>query len=210
MALALAAQDAVSVSGVLNRVMAIGGETTGWALQLDEGSKLDGKPVSEVEVTFPNQAKLREWSGKRVKMTARLARRTGVERGERSVLEIATIEGAGERKGLARTIWILAEMDGLKVVDGVTPTLEFQSATDVGGNGSCNRFSATVKVESQTLIFGPIRMTRKACATELMRQERRYLELLGEASRWEMAGGELLIYSRIAERPLRFLKSDKL
>jgi heat shock protein HslJ len=215
LAWALAAQETVTVTGVLNRVMAIGGESTGWALQLEEESKLDGKPTSEMEVAFPNQSMLREWNGKRVKVTGRSAKRSGVERGERTVLEIATIGSAPIQRaaagaGLAGTKWLLEDLAGVNVVAGTAATLEFPSATEITGNASCNGFGGTVKIDASSILIREIRMTRKACAAELMRQERRYLELLGAAERWEIVDGKLALHARGIEKPLRFLKSDKL
>jgi heat shock protein HslJ len=206
----MSAQESINLSGTLNRVMAMGGESTGWALQLDESSKIGGKQVRELEVAYPNQAKLREWNGKRVKVTGTLGVRRGVERGDRTVLEIATIEVAGVSQELAGTKWLLEDLAGASAVAGVPATLEFQSLSAVTGNGSCNGFGANVKIDGPAILFREIRMTRKACAVELMRQERRYLELLGAAERWELADGKLAIYAKGAEKPLRFLKRDRL
>jgi len=40
----------ITVTGKLDRVMAIGGESTGWAIQLDSEAAIDGKQVNSIEV----------------------------------------------------------------------------------------------------------------------------------------------------------------
>jgi len=40
----------ITVTGKLGRVMAIGGESTGWTILLDSEATIDGKQVNSVEV----------------------------------------------------------------------------------------------------------------------------------------------------------------
>ena len=186
--------------------MAIGGETTGWAIQVDNGFRPSGTLLNELEVAYPNQAKLREWNGKRVKVTGKLVKRSGVERGERTVLEIATIERAAPLNPLAFQKWALVELSGLTLPANVQPTLEFRGAGSVAGDTSCNKFSGDVEVDGEKIRLGPMRMTRKACAPELMRIEKLYVEALGEVEKWEMQGGKLLLHVTGTEKPLVFEK----
>ena len=43
-------QQKITATGTLTRVMAIGGESAGWVVQLDSGAIIDGKQVSSIEV----------------------------------------------------------------------------------------------------------------------------------------------------------------
>ena len=43
------------VTGTLNRVMAIGAESTGWVVQLDSETPIEGKPVSSIQIRDSRQ-----------------------------------------------------------------------------------------------------------------------------------------------------------
>lgn len=206
---AMAAQETVTVTGKLNQVMAIGGESTGWALQLDEGTKVAGKVVSELEVSSPRHAELRKWNGNRVQVSGRLSTRNGVERGTRTVLEIARIQAAAAQEGLVGTRWILEDLAGVAAISGSKPTLEFVSATQVAGDTSCNKFGGAAKFEGAGLKLGPMRVTRKACAPELMKQEAEILRAMEAVDKWEVREGKLYLSGPGFEKPLRYSASSK-
>ena len=44
------AQTKMTVTGTLARAMAIGGESTGWSIQVDPEITVDGKPVHSIEI----------------------------------------------------------------------------------------------------------------------------------------------------------------
>lgn len=77
---------AVQVTGRVTQVVAIGGETTGWALRLDAKTRVDGRDLDRIDVA-PAQA-VRGFDGKRVEARGTVVWRTGVERGRYPVLEI--------------------------------------------------------------------------------------------------------------------------
>ncbi len=116
-----------TVTGKLGRVMAIGGESTGWAIQLDSETTIDDKRVGSIEVDYPNSARLEKLADKHVKATGTLSHRHGVETGERLVLvassmkEVkATGESESAKKGpfnLAGTEWLLEDLGGGGVID---------------------------------------------------------------------------------------------
>ena len=41
----------IAVTGTLSRALAIGAESTGWIVQLDSETTIDGKPVSSIQVS---------------------------------------------------------------------------------------------------------------------------------------------------------------
>jgi hypothetical protein len=75
-------------------MMAIGGESTGWAIQLDSEANIDGKRVRTIEIASPESRKLEDLQNKRVRAAGKISRRNGVETGSRSVLDISSIEEA--------------------------------------------------------------------------------------------------------------------
>ena len=87
-------EQKVVVTGTLSRAMAIGAETTGWMIQLDSETTIDGKAVHSVEVAYPQTKKLEKLNNQRVKAKGRIAHRHGTETGERTVLEVSSIKAA--------------------------------------------------------------------------------------------------------------------
>ncbi len=80
----------ITITGKLTRVMAIGGETSGWSLELKHRITLQGKKLRSVEVTGP-AAELEKLKDQRVTVEGTLAHHTGMERGDYMVLEVSSI-----------------------------------------------------------------------------------------------------------------------
>jgi hypothetical protein len=89
--------DKLTVMGKLSRVMAIGAETTGWAIDLNPVLTVNGKQVSSLEVKSSNPKKLEALENKKVKATGTLSNAVGVETGERPVLTLTSIKEIKER-----------------------------------------------------------------------------------------------------------------
>jgi hypothetical protein len=83
----------VTVGGKLDRIYAIGGETTGWVLELDSDMELKQgmKKVKHIEVD-PSGKHLDSLEGKQVHVTGSLTWRHGVERGDYPVIVINLIK----------------------------------------------------------------------------------------------------------------------
>jgi hypothetical protein len=106
-----------TVTGKLIRVMAIGGESTGWAIQLDSETTIDGKQAGSIEVDYPNIGKLKKLENKRVKTTGMLSHRQGVETGERPVLVVSSMKPLPAKTvpfGLAGSEWRLEDLVALE------------------------------------------------------------------------------------------------
>jgi hypothetical protein len=82
----------ITVTGKLLRIAAIGGETTGWAVDLDNPREIGGKKLTRVEID-PAGHKVADWENKRVEVVGDLQKRTGVERGDYWVLVVKKIRG---------------------------------------------------------------------------------------------------------------------
>jgi len=80
----------ITITGKLIRVMAIGGETSGWSLELKHQITLEGRKMRSVEVTGSPE-EFEKLKDQRVTALGTLVHHTGMERGDFMVLEISTI-----------------------------------------------------------------------------------------------------------------------
>lgn len=210
----------ITVTGELGHVMGMGGETTGWAIQLDSATIFDGKQVHSVEVDAPQTATLEKFENKRVTATGTISHQQGVETGQRSILEISSIRAVPAATipspvkpvaaGLVGTDWLLDDLAGTAVIHGVQATLAFPEAGKVTGNGSCNRFFGSVEISGNIIKFGPLGSTRMACPEPVMDQESKYLAALQYAERFERTDTHLQIYCKGFAKPLRFTQTQAL
>ena len=83
----------ITVVGTLHRAMAIGAESTGWMVQVDSETIVDGKPISSIEVNDTrNPKQLEGFENQRVKIAGKIVYRHGVETGMQPYIEIKTIK----------------------------------------------------------------------------------------------------------------------
>ena len=109
-------------------------------------------------------------------------------------------------QSLLGTEWILEDLGGAGVLDGVQARLVFPEAGRVAGSGSCNRFTGSVEIGNGEIRFGQLATTRRACVPAVMDQEGKYLKALEESERAAVEGPYLMIYSKGLEKPLRFIR----
>jgi hypothetical protein len=83
----------ITIVGRLTRVMAIGGETSGWSVEFRHRITLEGKKMRSIEVTGPLEW-LEKLKNQRVRAEGAFAHHTGMERGEYMVFEISSIRAA--------------------------------------------------------------------------------------------------------------------
>ena len=87
----------------------------------------------------------------------------------------------------------------VKTFAGQTPladhaiTFEFDNEGNIAGDGSCNRFGGSCKIEEDKIEVGPLRSTRRACEPDIMQQEHKFLALLGAVTAWSIDGDELVL-----------------
>jgi heat shock protein HslJ len=205
-------QETITVAGKLTRAMAIGGESTGWSVQLDSETSIDGKPAHSVEVEAPEIKKLETLENKHVRATGKITHRQGVETGNRTVLAVSSIREVKAPPApaaafqLANSEWLLKDLGGSEVLDNVQATLAFQEAGKVSGNGSCNRFFGSAKINGNVIELGPLGATRMACPEAVMNQEAKYMGALQAADHFEWKAPYLLLHCKGFEKPLRFTR----
>ena len=85
-------QEEITVTGKLGRVMAIGGESTGWSIHLDHPMTVKEKEVDSLEIDYAKTKRLEKLENKEVRASGKLTHRHGVETGERLVFEVSTIQ----------------------------------------------------------------------------------------------------------------------
>ena len=204
----------LTVTGKLVRVMAIGGESTGWAIQLESDTTIEGKRVGSIEIDYPNAAKLERLENKGVKANGMLSHRQGVETGLQPVLVVSSIREVQVTTQPAPTFslsgneWLLQDLGGSGVLDNIEATLTFPDTGKVAGNGSCNRFFGPAHVSGNVIKLGPLASSRMACPEAVMNQETKYLNALQAAERFEWKDRYLLIYCQGFEKPLRFTRAQ--
>ncbi len=122
---------------------------------------------------------------------------------------VRAADGLGSgTSGLLGTSWRLEDFGGAGVPDRVEATLEFPDTGRVAGSGSCNRFFGTVDISGESIRFGSLGSTRKACEEAVMNQEGKYFKALQDAERFRLDGSILLVYIRGMAKPLRFVRKE--
>ena len=106
-------------------------------------------------------------------------------------------EGGGAEP-LEGTAWRLVELGGQPARSAGnegTPSLRLDAAqTRATGNTGCNGFGGPYELSGESLRFGALASTRRACVDEaLNQQEHAYMRALDETRTWRIAGGTLVL-----------------
>jgi heat shock protein HslJ len=80
-------------------------------------------------------------------------------------------------------------------------TLAFKDG-QVTGSAGCNNFRGSYKAEGGRIQIGPLATTRRACAEELMTQEKEFLAALASAVTWKIDGNVLDLHRADGERAI--------
>jgi heat shock protein HslJ len=105
----------------------------------------------------------------------------------------AEMEPKQPAASMTDTTWLLEEINGAGVIDGLNSPIEFQADGTVTGVTGCNRMTGKADIGPHTIRLGPLATTRRACAPAVMDQEQRYLEALHTARAWEIETGLLTL-----------------
>lgn len=94
--------------------------------------------------------------------------------------------------------WRIEDIAGGGVIDASAITLSVGEDGHVSGSAGCNRYMGQLTLQAEGgLGFGPLASTQMACAPALMEQERRFLQALSGAVRFEIdAEGALVFYDQ--------------
>jgi heat shock protein HslJ len=99
--------------------------------------------------------------------------------------------------------WLLEDLAGRGVVDGVQTTIAFEADGRVSGSGGCNRFTGSYSFAGGRLEFGPLASTKMMCPEPIITQEDEFLRALEAIERVEPRGATLTLHIAGADAPLR-------
>jgi heat shock protein HslJ len=110
------------------------------------------------------------------------------------------VVGAGRAEPLEGTAWRLWELNGQPAVEagGAAPTLSFAADEPrASGNGGCNQFNGPYTRNGESLRFGPLASTRRACVDPAGNsQETAYLGALQSTTRYSVYDDLLVLYAQ--------------
>lgn len=115
--------------------------------------------------------------------------------------------------GLTDSEWKLVSFSSAgaqtPLVPGSSITVRFQRDGQLGGSGGCNSYGAAYQLSGSSLSVSSIVSTEMACLQEgIMEQEQRYFAALQSASRFELSGGNLIIWYEGEQDSLNFVKGS--
>lgn len=105
------------------------------------------------------------------------------------------MDAAKNTPALPGSAWTATTLAGQPVLADREVTFEFDTEGNINGNTSCNSFGGTCTITDGTIEIGRLRSTRRACAQDVMQQERSFLSLLASATSWAITGDELVLTS---------------
>jgi heat shock protein HslJ len=118
---------------------------------------------------------------------------------------------AHEKAPLENTTWKATRVNDKDVLANENkraPYIVLQSSDHrVAGSGGCNRITGTYSVEKQTIHFGPMASTMRACPSG-MDTEKDFLQALDQAHTWKIQGNELELYREDGSLLVRFEASE--
>ncbi len=129
------------------------------------------------------------------------------------VVQAQTSRGLStNRQALAGTNWRLVSLGPTgseeNIVPGTKPTLNFGEDGRASGSTGCNSFSGTYTVRGDTISFGRMISTKRACLDQRAnQQEQSYLAAL-EQARWFRLGSDRLTINYINRRNALNFVSD--
>jgi heat shock protein HslJ len=114
---------------------------------------------------------------------------------------------------LAGTDWRLVSLgpsgNEADVLAGTTVTLKFGEDGRAGGSTGCNTYGGTYEVRGDTISFGRLVSTRRACLDQnANEQEHRFLAALEAAQRFRLSSNRLTILSERGRTVLNFVSNS--
>lgn len=89
--------------------------------------------------------------------------------------------------------WRVVSIDGAPPPGRASVTLDFEPGGRLSGQAPCNRYHAGYRIEEERIVFSAGATTRMFCGEEIMRAERRFMEMLGGGAGWHISGNTLTL-----------------
>lgn len=108
--------------------------------------------------------------------------------------------GAQDSADLEETSWVLSSYRKTTPIGTARPTISFKNG-EISGSASCNHYGGSYEVDGNKISFGAMFMTEMYCVDPegVMDQESLYLEMLGNAERFELSESQLVIFTADGE-----------
>ena len=114
--------------------------------------------------------------------------------------------GQAEPPAILDIEWLVQSIAGREAAEGVVSTVRFGGDGRVTGDAGCNRFGGSYALDGDRLEIGPLAATKRMCPDEIMTQEDRFLELLGNPLSVELTpDGLLLLHPEDGGEPTRLV-----
>lgn len=127
---------------------------------------------------------------------------------------VAALLGALAAPALAQPVdwdgatWLVEDIGGRGVIDNAQTTLRITPDGATSGSTGCNFFHGMATLSGESLRFGQMAATLRACPPALADQERKFLDALAKAQTARLdETGKLLILSKKGETLLRLSRS---
>jgi heat shock protein HslJ len=104
------------------------------------------------------------------------------------------------------TSWELYAISKHRPIEGSNITIVFEDG-QVSGSSGCNSYGGDYKVSGKKIEFGMLMSTLMACDEPIMDQESDFLQMLGNAHRFELVDGQLQVFWSDHEA-LTFIPAD--
>ncbi|MHC1550711.1 META domain-containing protein [Phyllobacterium sp. K27] len=124
-----------------------------------------------------------------------------------SMLTISMVPAFADAPPSPAGKWLAEDIGGRGVVDNLQTTLEIADSR-ASGRGGCNRYSAAIKVEGDTVSIGPAMSTKMACAAAVMDQEQKFFSALEKVEKWKLDGTKLVLMDSDGSAILKFSALD--
>ncbi len=89
--------------------------------------------------------------------------------------------------------WKVEAIEGVVVNENSKATVKFESANSVAGNASCNLYFGTYEINEGRLSFSDLGTTMMMCSEEVMDQEGRFLQAMGQVTQFELIDKGLML-----------------
>lgn len=113
-----------------------------------------------------------------------------------------------QQDNLAGTAWQAENIDPGGVVDMSMVTIEFAPDSRIAGSTGCNRYFGSVNYDDSNFSVAEVGSTQKACPPAIMEQERRFLDALESAVRFDIQDDMWLrLFDVEGKQRLKFIMS---
>ncbi len=120
---------------------------------------------------------------------------------------MAACAAAGQQQMIVGN-WLAEDIGGEGAIDRAQSVIEFDGEGGVYGSGGCNRFNGPVTLDGNTVQFGLLIATRRACPAAQMDQEDKFLGALYSVRSYRFEGSFLLMSNEAGDDLLRLTRLE--